>query len=127
MDVTLASLIAALALLAGWLGKAWHAARQSGEDETKMALNAEHLLKDFEAFKEETMSEFKAVREEFSKTAAGMHERIDNEKKLREESEARQAAAMVEMIRGQGVIEGQLTNMSQTMNQILERALAGGR
>jgi hypothetical protein len=34
---------------------------------------------------------------------------------------------MVEMIRGQGVIEGQLTNMSQTMNQILERALAGGR
>lgn len=127
MDITLGSLIAGLAALSGWLGKAWHAARKSGADETKAALNAEHLLKDFEAFKEETMSEFKAVREEFSKTAAGMHERIDNEKKLRAESEARQAAAMVEMIRGQGVIEGQLTNMTSTMNHILERMLQGGK
>jgi hypothetical protein len=127
MDVTLGSLIAGLAALSGWLGKGWVAAKKSGADETKAAMSAEHHLKDFEEFKSETVAEFRTIREEFAKTAANVHERIDDEKKLREESEARQAAAMVEMIRGQGVIEGQLTNMSQTMNQILERALAGGR
>ena len=127
MDITLGGLIAGLAALSGWLGKGWVAAKKAGADETKAAMSAEHHLKDFEAFREETTAEFKAVREEFSKTAAGVHERIDNEKKLRAESEARQAAAMTELIRGQGVIEGQLTNISTTMNQILERALAGAK
>lgn len=127
MDVSIGSLIAGLAALSGWLGKAWHAARKSGADETKIALNAEHHLKDFEEFKSETVAEFKAVRDEFSKAAANVHERIDDEKRLRAESEARQAAAMVEMIRGQGVIEGQLTNMTSTMNHILERMLQGGK
>jgi len=127
MDITLGSLIAGLAALSGWLGKGWVAAKKSGADETKAAMSAEHHLKDFEEFKSETVAEFKAVRDEFSKSAANVHERIDDEKKLREESEARQAAAMVEMIRGQGVIEGQLTNMTSTMNHILERMLQGGK
>lgn len=127
MDVPLGSLIAGLALLAGWLGKAWHAARNRAREETKAEMNAEHHLKDFEAFKIDTTLEFKAVRDEFSRAAANVHERIDDEKKLRSDSEARQAAAMTEMIRGQGIIEGQLNNMSTTMNHILERLLAGGK
>ncbi len=125
MDVSIGSLIAGLAALSGWLGKGWTAARQSGADETKAALNAEHLLKDFEAFKEETMSEFKSVREDFSKVAANMHVRIDKEKERRAEAEARQSAKMDELIKGQGVIEGQLSNMTNTMNHILERAMKG--
>ena len=89
-------------------------------------LSAAHHLKEFEAFKAETAGEFKDVRDDFSKMAAGIHERIDNEKKSRAESEARQNAAMTELIKGQGVIEGQLGNMTQTMNHILERVMNGG-
>ena len=106
MDITLGSLIAGLAALSGWLGKAWHAARKSGADETKAALNAEHHLKDFEAFKRDT-----------SQTFSQIHERIDKEKERRAESEARQSAKFDELIKGQGVIEWQLSAMLALMKE----------
>jgi hypothetical protein len=84
-------------------------------DLIKQALNAEHHLKDFEQFKADTVAEFKAVREEFSKTAANVHERIDKEKERRAEAEARQSAKFDELIKGQGVIEGQLTTLLSLM------------
>lgn len=125
MEITLGALIAGLALAAGWLGKGWSAAKKTGADEAKTLADAAHHLKDFEAFKTETVAEFKSVREDFSKVAANTHDRIDKEKERRAEAEARQSAKMDELIKGQGVIEGQLSNMTNTMNHILERAMKG--
>lgn len=98
--MTLGAIIAAASFAAGWLGKLFIAGRKSGKEEAA----AEHLQKDFEDFKKETDTAFALV-----------HTRIERMKDRAADVEIRQSAKFDELIKGQGLIEGQLNAMLQIL------------